>query len=30
MPEHVVIAGGGFGGLFAARRLLKVMPPQSV
>ena len=30
MPEHVVIAGGGFGGLYAARRLLKVMPPQSV
>src|SRR5215212_8180876 len=24
MPEHVVIAGGGFGGLYAARRLLKV------
>ena len=30
MPEHVVIAGGGFGGLYAARRLLKAMPPQSV
>jgi NADH dehydrogenase len=30
MPEHVVIAGGGFGGLFAARRLLAIMPPQSV
>jgi NADH dehydrogenase len=30
MADHVVIAGGGFGGLYAARRLLKVMPPQSV
>src|SRR3954466_13953396 len=30
MPEHVVIAGGGFGGLYAARPLLKVMPPQRV
>src|SRR3954468_23466930 len=30
MGEHVVIAGGGFGGLYAARRLLKVMPPSSV
>jgi NADH:quinone reductase (non-electrogenic) len=30
MPEHVVIAGGGFGGLYAARRLLQVMPPDGV
>jgi NADH dehydrogenase len=30
MPERVVIVGGGFGGLYAARRLLKAMPPQSV
>ena len=28
MAERVVIAGGGFGGLFAARRLLKVLPPE--
>src|SRR5205814_7528450 len=26
---HVVIAGGGFGGLYAARRLERVLPPQS-
>src|SRR4051794_7352603 len=30
MGEHVVIAGGGFGGLYAARQLLKVMPPASM
>jgi NADH:ubiquinone reductase (H+-translocating) len=30
MADHVVILGGGFGGLYAARRLLKTMPPQSV
>src|SRR3954452_17142216 len=29
MGEHVVIAGGGFGGLYAMKRLLKVMPPAS-
>jgi NADH dehydrogenase len=26
---HVVIAGGGFGGFYAARRLERVLPPQS-
>jgi NADH dehydrogenase len=29
MGWHVVIAGGGFGGLYAARRLERVLPPQS-
>jgi NADH:ubiquinone reductase (H+-translocating) len=26
---HVVIAGGGFGGFYAARRLERILPPQS-
>jgi NADH:ubiquinone reductase (H+-translocating) len=29
MAWHVVIAGGGFGGFYAARTLEKVLPPQS-
>src|SRR5438093_1604235 len=29
MAWHVVIAGGGFGGFYAARRLERVVPPQS-
>jgi NADH dehydrogenase len=29
MAPHIVIAGGGFGGLYAARTLEKVLPPQS-
>jgi NADH dehydrogenase len=29
MGSHVVIAGGGFGGLYAARRFERVLPPQS-
>ncbi|MBX5468454.1 MAG: NAD(P)/FAD-dependent oxidoreductase [Thermoleophilaceae bacterium] len=29
MAWHVVIAGGGFGGLYAARRLEHVLPPES-
>src|SRR5919206_3772917 len=29
MAWHVVIAGGGFGGFYAARRLEQVLPPQS-
>jgi len=29
MSWHVVIAGGGFGGLYAARRLERVLPHQS-
>jgi NADH dehydrogenase len=29
MAWHVVIAGGGFGGLYAARRLERVLPHQS-
>jgi NADH dehydrogenase len=29
MGWHVVIAGGGFGGLYAARRLERLLPPQS-
>ncbi len=29
MAWHVVIAGGGFGGLYAARRLERLMPPAS-
>ena len=29
MAWRVVIAGGGFGGLYAARRLEKVLPPQA-
>ena len=29
MAWRVVIAGGGFGGLYAARRLERVLPPQS-
>jgi NADH:ubiquinone reductase (H+-translocating) len=29
MAWNVVIAGGGFGGFYAARRLEKIMPPQS-
>jgi NADH:quinone reductase (non-electrogenic) len=29
MPWHVVIAGGGFGGLYAARTLERVLPAQS-
>ena len=29
MAWHVVIAGGGFGGLYAARTLEKALPPQS-
>ncbi len=30
MAWHVVIAGGGFGGFYAARTLERVMPPASV
>src|SRR3954453_12522177 len=30
MAWNVVIAGGGFGGFYAARRLEKLMPRQSV
>jgi NADH dehydrogenase len=29
MAWNVVIAGGGFGGLYAARRLERVLPPQA-
>ena len=29
MSWHVVIAGGGFGGFYAARRLERVLPHQS-
>ncbi|MEP6953146.1 MAG: NAD(P)/FAD-dependent oxidoreductase [Solirubrobacteraceae bacterium] len=29
MAWHVVIAGGGFGGLYAARTLERVLPPQA-
>ena len=29
MAWHVVIAGGGFGGLQAARTLERVLPPHS-
>src|SRR3954451_9600795 len=29
MAWHVVIAGGGFGGLYAARTLERVVPPHS-
>ena len=29
MAWNVVIVGGGFGGLYAARRLEQVLPPQS-
>ncbi|MCW3008959.1 MAG: NAD(P)/FAD-dependent oxidoreductase [Solirubrobacterales bacterium] len=29
MAWHVVIAGGGFGGLYAARTLERILPPQS-
>src|SRR3954471_13347097 len=29
MAWNIVIAGGGFGGFYAARRLEKVLPPQS-
>src|SRR3954464_8893132 len=29
MGWRVVIAGGGFGGLYAARRLERLLPPQS-
>src|SRR5438270_6952247 len=29
MAWNVVIAGGGFGGAYAARRLERVLPPQS-
>src|SRR3954462_4581268 len=29
MAWHVVIAGGGFGGFYAARTLERVLPPQS-
>src|SRR3954452_18606986 len=29
MAWHVVIAGGGFGGFYAARTLEKVLPPQA-
>jgi NADH dehydrogenase len=29
MAWNVVIAGGGFGGFYAARRLEKILPPQS-
>jgi NADH dehydrogenase len=29
MAWHVVIAGGGFGGFYAARTLERVMPPQA-
>ena len=29
MARHVVIAGGGFGGLYAARELERLLPPQS-
>src|SRR5436305_5406028 len=29
MAWRVVIAGGGFGGFYAARRLERVLPPQS-
>src|SRR5919206_642667 len=29
MAWHVVIAGGGFGGFYAARRLERILPPQS-
>jgi NADH:quinone reductase (non-electrogenic) len=29
MAWHVVIAGGGFGGFYAARRFERVLPPQS-
>src|SRR6059036_3423475 len=28
MSWHVVIAGGGFGGFYAARTLERVLPPQ--
>src|SRR3954464_1508733 len=29
MAWRIVIAGGGFGGLYAARELEKVLPPQA-
>ena len=29
MAWNIVIAGGGFGGFYAARRLEKILPPQS-
>src|SRR3954449_4625048 len=29
MAWHVVIAGGGFGGFYAARTLERVLPPQT-
>ena len=29
MPWNIAIAGGGFGGFYAARRLEKILPPQS-
>src|ERR1700712_3585784 len=29
MAWHVVIAGGGFGGFYAARTLERVLPPQA-
>ena len=29
MAHHVVIAGGGFGGLYAARTLERILPPAS-
>ena len=29
MPWNVLILGGGFGGLYAARRLERILPPQS-
>ena len=29
MPSHLVIAGGGFGGFYAARRLERVLPRHS-
>src|SRR5207302_11242174 len=29
MAWNVVIAGGGFGGAYAARRLERILPPQS-
>ena len=29
MAWRIVIAGGGFGGLYAARKLERVLPPQA-
>lgn len=29
MPAHVVIAGGGFGGMYAARRLERLLPREA-